>query len=313
MTEGGPKVPPLHVIYITGAGRSGTTILDRVIGSSFGAWSGGEIERLFENLHDPARRCGCGSLASACEFWRAVLEDAFGGFERAPAARFEALRHAVFRDRMLWRIWLPYKPESLRSDLREYRSILGSLYGAIAHIAGTKTIVDSSKNAALAWVLASTAGIRLSTIHVVRDSRAVAFSWTRTEASASPVPFREQRSALTASWKWTSENMFAETLRLCGADYVRVRYEDVVRDPRAGIGELCQRLSLEAPAISTQNTTTLRDVHMIAGNPVRFLSGEVTIREDDEWKRSLSRHDSAFVTLITAPLLLRHGYSLSYR
>jgi hypothetical protein len=214
---------------------------------------------------------------------------------------------------MLWRIWLPYKSASLRHDLREYRAILTHLYHAIARVAGTNTIVDSSKNAALAWVLSATPGIDLSMVHIIRDSRAVAFSWTRTEASAAPVPFNEQRSPITASWKWASENAFAESLRLCSKAYVRLKYEDLVRDPRRVISELCRHLSLQTPDITEGNTTTLRDGHMVAGNPVRFLTGLVTIREDDQWKGGLSRRDFTLVTLMTAPLLLRHGYSLSQR
>lgn len=57
-----------------------------------------------------------------------------------------------------------------------YRALLGHLYRAIRRVTGARVVVDSSKNASYARILADTPGIRLRILHLVRDSRGVAYS-----------------------------------------------------------------------------------------------------------------------------------------
>jgi hypothetical protein len=52
----------------------------------------------------------------------------------------------------------------------------------------------------------------------------------------------------------------------------------------------------------------LGTAHTADGNPVRFATGAVPLREDDEWRRHLPSRDRLSVGAITAPLLLRYGY-----
>jgi hypothetical protein len=52
----------------------------------------------------------------------------------------------------------------------------------------------------------------------------------------------------------------------------------------------------------------LGENHGVMGNPSRFLTGEVELREDDEWKRAQSPGDRRLVTALTLPLLVRYGY-----
>ena len=54
------------------------------------------------------------------------------------------------------------------------------LYAAAATVSGASVLVDSSKHAALAYCLRFAPSIDLRVVHVVRDSRGVAYSWTKT-------------------------------------------------------------------------------------------------------------------------------------
>ncbi len=67
-------------------------------------------------------------------------------------------------------------------------------------------------------------------------------------------------------------------------------------------------------ALPIHNSTTaiLRPNHTASGNArVRFRSGPVELKLDDEWRRQLDRKGRRVVTALTAPLLLRYGYPIA--
>jgi hypothetical protein len=42
---------------------------------------------------------------------------------------------------------------------------------------------------------------------------------------------------------------------------------------------------------------------------MRFKHGDIVLREDDEWRRSLGRWSRRVVTVVSWPLLRRWGYA----
>jgi hypothetical protein len=48
--------------------------------------------------------------------------------------------------------------------------------------------------------------------------------------------------------------------------------------------------------------------HGIAGNPGRFVSGEITLRADETWRQQMPSRDRRLVTAITLPLMVRYGW-----
>lgn len=48
--------------------------------------------------------------------------------------------------------------------------------------------------------------------------------------------------------------------------------------------------------------------HTIDGNPMRLAKGEMSIRHDDEWRRSMSPRSRATATVLTLPLLVASRY-----
>jgi hypothetical protein len=120
-------------------------------------------------------------------------------------------------------------------------------------------------------------------------------------------------------WKaallWSVWN--AVTIRLWGrGDYLRVRYEDLVRDPAAVIRQIAE-FAGAAPGTELPFTADgllrLSPTHSVAGNPSRHRTGGVAVTADDEWRHALPRRSHAVVTALTAPLLLRLGYPFSRR
>ncbi|NNE43484.1 MAG: hypothetical protein HKN12_04695, partial [Gemmatimonadetes bacterium] len=59
-----------RVVYITGYGRSGSTLLDILIGQADGVTGVGELDLLHRDWGE--RGCSCGKDYDDCEFWSAV-------------------------------------------------------------------------------------------------------------------------------------------------------------------------------------------------------------------------------------------------
>ena len=78
-----PAIPT--VIYIAGSGRSGSTLLERVLGGMPGAVNVGELIDLFRRTAPRGERCGCGLAFADCPFWTGVGKRAFDGWEGQPA------------------------------------------------------------------------------------------------------------------------------------------------------------------------------------------------------------------------------------
>jgi len=199
--------------------------------------------------------------------------------------------------------------------VRTYTETLGRLYRAIAEVSGAGMIVDSSNLASHAFILRSIPSIDLRVIHLVRDSRGVAFSWRkevekrRTNGPSAHLP---RYGPGASSLRWMGYNAMAGALRPLGVPYIFVRYEDLVRSPREVTRRLLQYAGLRGDAANPTyiegNCVRLRPNHTVEGNPMRFVSGELELRADQDWRRHMSARDRRLVTGLTSPLLAAYGY-----
>ena len=195
----------------------------------------------------------------------------------------------------------------------QYVSRLEELYAAVADVVGASMIVDSSKFPGYGRVVSSLDSVETKVMHVVRDARAVAYSWLRKK----PQPDTDarshmmQRRARAVAPRWVTANLAAEALFGSADDsYVRFRYEDFAVEPENTLNAALETLGLESlpQGLITDGHATLQPTHTISGNPSRFATGSVELKVDDEWKTQLSRKDSRVVTSLSLPLLARYGY-----
>src|SRR5215471_2861256 len=89
------------VIYIAGSGRSGSTMLERVLGEMPGFVNVGELIDLFRHVERHGERCGCGEPFADCPFWASVGKRAFGGWDTESVAGVRMLLSQVSRQRRM--------------------------------------------------------------------------------------------------------------------------------------------------------------------------------------------------------------------
>jgi hypothetical protein len=308
-----------RVIYLGGMGRSGSTLAERLLGELPGVCVAGEIVHLWQRGVTDNELCGCGAEFGRCEFWSAVAGTAFGGWSKIDAGRIAGLRASVDRTRFIPLVAGRAMPDRVRRDLAEYTGYYQRLYQAIADVSGCRTIVDSSKHASLAFCLSRRRDLDLRVIHVVRDSRAVAYSWTtrvpRPEAAGG---YMTRYSPARAAREWNMQNAALHLLARGQTPVLRVRYEDLVGGVRPTLRQIARFAELTVDEFGLAfigdgdqgQWAELRRAHTAAGNPMRFTSGKIAIRADERWRTSMPGSQRRAVTALTLPLLSHYGYVL---
>ncbi len=296
-----------RVLYIGGTGRSGSTVLAGVLASYEGLVPVGELRYLWDRGLRQNQLCACRQPFRSCPFWTEVVADAFGGFDAAD--RLDVVGWSAL-DRLRFVPALaapPLRTERFRSTLAEYGDALLRLYGSIASVSGARAVVDSSKDPSYAFVLHALRSFDLSIVHLVRDSRAVAHSFTRARVRPEihwRVEYMKCRSPLRTALLWDLSHGLFEMLGRGEPGYLRLRYEDFVRNPEACAAEAASLVDPAPPVLRPGGGWA----HSISGNPVRFEHRPLKIRLDDEWQTQLSARNRRAVTAGTAPLLRRYGY-----
>jgi hypothetical protein len=308
------------VLSVVGPGRSGTTILAAVLGEADGIVDVGELRWLWRRGLLERRVCGCGLPPEECPVWSEVVAKVLAAHD-LPLAEFAAevdAAQAVLASRR-HRLRVLRRAASGRPwrRLDEVRTVTKELVGAVADVTGARVIVDSSKRAQDAAVLAGLTDVDHYVVHMVRDPGAVAFSWGRRDKK---VRFAEgtkdmgTRGLLSSLNRWVESWVGAAVLRTYVPEdrWLFLRYEDFAREPRAAVARILTFLGEDPDAgpFVTDDTVELHVNHTVAGNPNRFKTGQVTIRLDDEWTRRMPRTRRLVVRALLWPFLLRYGYPL---
>jgi hypothetical protein len=311
-------------VYIGGSGRSGSTLLERMLACMPGYWSVGEAEFIWQRGLQRNDRCGCGTRFRECAFWTQVGEIGFGGWDQVDVDEAVRLRTTVDRHRNVVRLAGPRSGGKLAADVTAYAQLTDRLYQAVREASGAAVIVDSSKNVSYALLLRGLPSFDLRLVHLVRRSHGVAYSWSKRVRKPGVGDGSEFMSVHTPSWAiglWLADNVLYDALGWRLPRATRVRYEDLVADPRAELGRAVREIDLPAADLTlgflsdsaADSTAELPSSHALSGNPMRVQRGQVVLRTDDEWRTAMSRRRQAAISAATWPLLLRYGYPIAPR
>ena len=299
------------VLFIAGLGRSGSTLLDTLLGQIDGFFSTGELRFIWDRGFGQNQLCGCGKPFKECDFWIKVVNEAFGGFQNVDHKRLESLSDAAEQRASKW---VSFSAESvLQAPYEEYFDASRRLYQAIRKVSGCQIIVDSSKFVTYGFVLATIPGIDLFTVHLVRDSRAVAYSWRRKKVRPEiqgEQHYMGQRRILGSAGRWSSRNILAHKLQRMSKRYAFLRYEDLVTNPKDSLSTLLTDLGIETASLDFLDgfRASLKSGHTVSGNPMRFERKEIKIQADMQWQNDMPKYHKWLVTFLTWPLLLKYGY-----
>jgi hypothetical protein len=320
-TEGAtaPASDDVKVLFLAGKGRSGGTLLANLLGQVPGFFNVGELNRLWDSGLVHNYRCGCGLPFRECPTWGAILDTADTQLGSSPLtplanARIDEDQASVVRWPNLARLLLARPSGSRRwPALDRYTTASSAVYRAITRVTGARVVVDSSRLPIepIGLGLVPATDVRIG--HVVRDPRAVTYSWKRkkvfTDRDRSEHLPRFGPAFSTVSW--VGRNLVVEVLRRRRPSTI-VSYDLLAREPAAVLRNLAELVD-EPPgdlAFLTSEAATLVPTHSVGGNPVRMVSGAVSIEPDEEWRHAISARDRSITTVLALPLLHHYGFPL---
>lgn len=318
-----------QTVYIAGAGHSGSTLLDMLLGGHSQIVTLGEVHRLYISANKSAdpHLCSCGEHVLTCTFWAGVAKSLRA---RLNSNDLEILKHFIttnpanlktIGDEVLWE---PAVPKRYAIDLNKIAMVIGSrklwrvlaklstnvalqkviaenshiLFDAVREASGKPVIVDATKNANRLKGLYLISNDLVRIIYLVRDGRAVTNSRIR----------RHNVSIADAARVWKAEH---QKLKLALATIPKerillVRYEDLCRDPSTVLTTVCRFLNLDYERQMLEFRA--HNHHRLGGNPMRFRHGERRIRLDERWKRQLTSRQCAVFKRIAGSLNSEFGY-----
>ena len=173
----------LKVLYVAGNGRSGSTLIDVILGQVPGFFPVGEVRNVWDYGLAENRPCGCGVPLRRCPTWSKIFREHLSDESAVDPVQIAAWRQRFARTKRLVPMLLQGKKYARHPDngIRDYLSTTERLYRSIASVTGARVIVDSSKWPTYAFLLSNLPSIDLHILHLVRDPRACAFSWRRTK------------------------------------------------------------------------------------------------------------------------------------
>jgi hypothetical protein len=311
----------IRLLCIGGTGQNGATLLSRLIGRMPEFVAVGEIGYVWDKALLENVECGCGRPFRDCPFWTKVGQEAFGGWDRVDPQEALRLRGAVkLKGRPLAHpLSLPFvlKPSlwpRYREDHARYSELMRRLYEAISTVSANAIIVDSMKRPSHVYMMRGMPGVDLRVVHLVRDSRGVAYSnlkWVQRQ-DATKANFRTRRPPWKAAGRWLWINLAFHALARLGVSSIRVRYERFVGEPKRELERIARFAGSDARpddlAFIEGNEADLAADHLMAGNRMRLESGVLRLKVDQGWRTGLTRSERRVVSAVTWPLLRRYGY-----
>jgi len=307
----------IKVLFISGWGRSGSTLLDNILGQVDGFFSCGEL-RLWARRFATNYFCGCGAHLKECGVWREILERAFGAIDEIDAQEMLTLFDRGCRLYHVPLMAVPGGDAIIERGIHRYLANLEKLYREIHAVTGCRVIVDSSKFPPYGYAAGMLPSVDLYVVHLVRDPRAVAYSWLRqkgrTNGAHSDDPlYSRQLNPFQCSVRWNILNLMTEMLwKQLPGRYVMLRYEDFVRSPRQSLESILTLVGespTQLPLVAEDQVEILVN-HTVSGNPSRYKSGIVKLHLDEEWKSMMASRDIETVNFFTGFLRTKYRYGM---
>jgi hypothetical protein len=303
----------IKVLYIAGCDRSGSTVLERTLSQIEGFFCAGEISHIFGRGLLNNELCGCGLPFRECEIWSKVIEYLHDIEQKHNFSEIENLKRRIIKFRYLPRVLFSWMPKDFSRQIEIYRDSVAKIYSAIYEVTNCPLIVDSSKNPVYAYILRRIPSIKLYVLHLVRDSRGVAYSWSKIKRRPeviSKVEYMERHNSFNSSKFWTLAQVGSATLKY-KQPYLLIRYEDFIKEPLNSVNNILKFLGEENAIVHhiQGDKIILRRIHhTISGNPVRLKKDAIFLKDDDEWISKMKKIDKFIVTALTLPLLIKYGY-----
>lgn len=296
----------IKIVYLTGYGKSGATLIGRHLGNSQEAFFVGELKYFWDRGLLKNYECTCGKKVDSCNFWKNVIDEYLEFF---PSIDKKSISNEFRKFEKLKNYFKLKKFEENKVDntfkllLDKYLEHNEKLYEIIAKVSGKNTLVDISRIPGRLLALSFSNKIELYPVYLMRDPRGVLNSFVQADNRY----YGENRhSILKQLITWNANTFFSikHIKKLRVEKFLFVLYSDYVRNPKREFKQLDELFNndFNNEVKNGKVLINLEPGHVFAGNRSRLQSGNVTITEDTKWKQQLSRLNKVLASVISLPL-----------
>ena len=279
----------ISLIYLLGAGRSGTTLLAIVLNNHQDIKAIGEMHQFVEHLKDH-KQCSCGELLQSCPFWNDIIND-LGWDPNELANILEDIERKEEHKNIL-KLLLSKKADE------EYLKTQTKIFGAIHKRAPSMTLLDSSKYIARYLLLKRSDKLDLKGVYVIRDVRGVINSFSK--------EVQTKRGPLSTIFYYMLVNFFGQIVSWLDKDIIKVKYEDLIEDPMNILNQIYTHTIGAEKKVNTL-PGNYEMPHIIGGNRMK-VQKNIKINKDFEWKSNISRRKQILYYILASPIMIINNY-----
>jgi hypothetical protein len=292
-----------QIAFVLSDMRSGSTLLDQLLGAHPAVMSLGELHWLpayvtrDRSIYDPNHElvCTCGRAVADCEFWSQValrLGRPLDSLQLRPSFTRNAMR---FLERF---------PSTFRHRFVQ-RTLAGTglvddnlaLLDCLFEVSGRRCLVDSSKSTFRFRAVHDARPLQTRGLILTRDYRAVVHSKMKRGHSL---------ESAARGWRSKMRQIAALTDDLPREHIHRLGYENLCQDPAGELTRLCGFLGLAfVPAMLERPTG---GTHHIGGSPSKFDQSRLRIAMDTAYQNAFSAPELTRLASLVGDMAGRWGY-----
>lgn len=261
------------LIYILGAGRSGTTLLDIMLGNNSNAVSLGEINRFYKRSGQPPHR---DSDSSTYKFWTIIksnLKDKGHSNLSELNSLFQKNEYHTSFLKTIFKI-----------NNHKYRNCLNDMYIAINEKSNKEVIIESSKYPCRALNISNYVKNKDLSIHYIylkKDPVSVVSSFQKADIE------QPKKGFLSANLYYFFVNILCSVIlfiiKLKGHNTKIIKYEDLVANPVEVLVDLQYHFKIDQQELinKIENNTPLETGLLFDGNRIR-LEDSIILRNQSK-------------------------------
>lgn len=260
-----------QILYILGSGRSGSTLLDIMLGNAESVFSCGELRRfaLHGGISSPKEQS-----AESIQFWTKISNELEKKLPELDSINWKEQCHGIeYHTRFLapWRL--------TQDKMAIYGRYVNALMDLIFEETGASWLVDSSKYPGRLLALLKVSKYPVSVIYLTRHPVGVVDSFKRKDVE------QPGKGFLAANSYYTVNGFLCRAVFHCvpSERRLKVRYEDIVRVPEQTLSAIEKKLSvnLKIPISIAAGGKPYRVGHLVDGNRVR-LKREILLQSSEQ-------------------------------
>lgn len=279
------------LIYLLGAGRSGTTVMATVLGAHPEILTVGEMHQFLDHMVEN-KDCSCGQNITNCRFWNTVLGELTAISDNGNT--IQTFSNSKERHRNI-----PLLLMSKKKD-KKYLNVHDKILNEIFKVTSKDYLLDSSKYIARYLLLRKSDEFEVKGIYVVRDVRGVINSFKKNVQTS--------RGPISTIIYYCLVNMFGQLICWIDKDVVKIKYEDFVESPDITLAKIYDHLQIVKKNF-VKDENVFKVPHIIGGNRLKHQN-EIVILKDEKWKKNIPRNKQLFYYFLTLPFMILNNYKL---